>query len=433
MPRFNVDDYLVDASWDGNYFCIHKDSFDAGFQPTNNNDDMRSFLRALLFAVNEVNSMVPAAGKSKEMTITRTSSVAAGNKLNIPDTGTLTDSYSLRFTALVPTVGDTYNVKKEPFKVVIQSLADQANGYATVTVEPISGGDWEVDYIDSIGFVASKTVRTPTYDTDFDWDDGADVYGDFDTIAFTLDGLYAGIGLYYVTPWIYAYDIKLDRMTYYYGPTQSVRVTGSCFLQGTKITLADGSKKNVEELTYDDNLLVWNFDEGRADVAKPVWLSVAQPNDKYSKITFADGTVLDSTSPALGHRIYSVDSNSFISPMPRSVASGTVTLREDGSNTTLVSKEMVKATEDLNFYGVLTDTHMNCYANGILTSYPMNNLYPISGMKYVKDDRSPRVSGEFPSEVSSEMFAGLRLSEQPRADDLNAKLRHMTRDQKPKA
>ena len=95
---------------------------------------------------------------------------------------------------------------------------------------------------------------------------------------------------------------------------------------------------------------------------------------------------------------------------------------------------MISASGDLNFYGVLTDTHLNCYANGILTSYPMNNIYPVSsGMIYVKDNRTARNKREFPTEVSNEMFTALRLSEQPRTDDLNARLKHMLRDQKPKA
>ena len=205
-------------------------------------------------------------------------------------------------------------------------------------------------------------------------------------------------------------------------------------MQGTKITLADGSKKNIENLTYNDNLLVWNFDQGKSDTAKPVWLSVAQPADKYSKVTFSDGTVLDSISPALGHSIYSVASGSFISPMPSTIPSGTVTLKEDGSSTELVAKEMIVASGDLNFYGVLTDTHMNCYANGILTSYPMNNLYPIgSGMTYTKSVRPARDVREFPPEVSSEMYAGLRLGERRISEDINAMLKHMIRDQKPKA
>lgn len=424
MAKQNVNDYLYDSGWDGNYFYIHESNFDPSFQSNVNNNDMRSFVRSLLGKVTDVSDDFTATDKSKKMVLGRTASIAQG---------TLTETYSAKFVANIQTSGNLHNVVREPFKVVLSSLVDDADGHATAVVEPISAGDSQNDYVIAVGFVASKTVRTPTYDTTHDVDNGDTVYGDLNSVSFTVDGLSAGIGTYYVTPWMYAYDSIIDDEVYFYGPTKTVKITGSCFLQGTKITLADGSKKNVEDLTYDDDLLVWNFDEGRSDTAKPVWLSVAQPNDMYSRVTFADGTVLDSISPALGHRIYSVESNSFVSTMPKSTPSGTTTMKEDETNTTLVNREMVKTSEDLNFYGVLTNVHMNCYANGILTSYPMNNIYPMSGMMYVKDNRVARDQREFPSVVNSEMFSGLRLAEQPQSSDLNAKLKHMIKDQKPKA
>jgi hypothetical protein len=419
MAKQYVNEYLYDSGWDPDYFYIHKDNFDSSFQE--GDDDMRAFMRALLAKVADKVDNFSAVDKSKKMTVT-SSSVIVGSGL--------TDTYTLKFTANIATTGNNHDVVREPFKVVLSSLTDNANASATVDVQPISAGDQYDDYPIAVGYVASKTVKVPTYETDYDYDD-TDSTGDLDIHSFNL---YVGgdIGTFYVTPWMFAYDSILDDEVTFYGPTKTVKITGSCFLKGTKITLADGSKKNVEDLTYDDDLLVWNFDEGKADTAKPAWLSVAQPSDKYSKVTFADGTVLDSTSPVLGHRIYSVDSNSFVSMMPSSTPSGMVTLKDDGSNTTLVSKERISATEDLNFYGVLTNIHLNCYANGILTSYPMNNIYPMSNMMYVKDARTARNKREFPSEVSNEMFTALRLSEQPKTDDLNARLKHMLRDQKPK-
>jgi hypothetical protein len=421
MAKQYVNEYLIDSDWDGDYFYIHKDNFDSSFQP--NDNDMRAFMRALLAKVSDKVDNFSAVDKSKKMTIT-SSSVITGSGL--------VDTYSLKFAANIATSGNKHDVVREPFKVYLSELTDNANASAYVEVQPISAGDQYDDYVIGVGYVASKTVKVPTYDTDYDYDDGLPVYGYLDGGDFTLN-VGGNIGTFYFTPWMFVYDHILDDEVYFYGPTKTVKITGSCFLQGTKITLADGSEKNVEDLTYNDDLLVWNFDEGKSDTAKPAWLSVAQPADKYSKVTFADGTVLDSTSPALGHRIYSVDSNSFVSTMPNSTPIGMVTVKEDGTNTTLVSKEMVSASGDLNFYGVLTNIHLNCYANGILTSYPMNNIYPMSNMMYVKDARTARNKREFPSEVSNEIFTALRLSEQPRTDDLNARLKHMLRDQKPKA
>jgi hypothetical protein len=47
--------------------------------------------------------------------------------------------------------------------------------------------------------------------------------------------------------------------------------------------------------------------------------------------------------------------------------------------------------KEVEFYNIITDYHMNLFANGILTSCRYNNLYPIQNMKFVKDDRMNRV------------------------------------------
>ena len=52
-----------------------------------------------------------------------------------------------------------------------------------------------------------------------------------------------------------------------------------CFIEGTLVRLADGTDKPVEDIVYDDELSVWNFDEGCLATAKPFWIS--KPNYVY--------------------------------------------------------------------------------------------------------------------------------------------------------
>ena len=40
-----------------------------------------------------------------------------------------------------------------------------------------------------------------------------------------------------------------------------------------------------------------------------------------------------------------------------------------------------------HLYNIITKQHLNCFANGILTSCRLNNMYPIENMKFVKDNR----------------------------------------------
>lgn len=51
--------------------------------------------------------------------------------------------------------------------------------------------------------------------------------------------------------------------------------------------------------------------------------------------------------------------------------------------------------EECEFYNIYTDYHMNLFANGILTGFRYNNLYPIKDMKFIKDNRPLRSREEF--------------------------------------
>ena len=60
---------------------------------------------------------------------------------------------------------------------------------------------------------------------------------------------------------------------------------------------------------------------------------------------------------------------------------------------------------------------MNMYANGLLTSLRLNNLYEVKDMKFVKDNRRLKSKEEFYG-IDDEFIDGLRLLEQP-LDDIN--------------
>ena len=64
-----------------------------------------------------------------------------------------------------------------------------------------------------------------------------------------------------------------------------------CIVDGTLITLADGTQKAVEDLTGDELLLVWNLDTGEFDVA-PIAVNYSDSFADYETIYlyFSDGT-----------------------------------------------------------------------------------------------------------------------------------------------
>lgn len=76
------------------------------------------------------------------------------------------------------------------------------------------------------------------------------------------------------------------------------------------ITLADGSKKAVEDLTGDEQLLVWNMKTGNFDSA-PILFVDSEPIGHYEVInlTFSDGATVKVVSE---HGFWDVDLNRYV-------------------------------------------------------------------------------------------------------------------------
>ena len=207
-----------------------------------------------------------------------------------------------------------------------------------------------------------------------------------------------------------------------YGPSlsKSIRIDYSCFVKGTLITLADGNRKKVEDLTYDDELLVWNFDEGHMDSAKLLWITDSDLKaDHYHKVTFSDGTILKLVgSNGNCHRLYNYTDRTF--QYATQITPGKQVYTENGI-VTLVSCERID--EEVEYYNLITKKHINCFAEGVLAASHFNNVYPIDeDMKFVKDGRKIRPWSEFRKEfkkagIGKDWYEGVRLYEQPDSID----------------
>lgn len=179
----------------------------------------------------------------------------------------------------------------------------------------------------------------------------------------------------------------------------------SCFIKGVKISLANGEKINVENADYNTELLVWNFDEGKYDSAKPLWIKKTETTTWYYKLKFSNGLELKVTGTyPEAHSLFSVEDGKFIHAN-KLVGKKVYTL--DGI-ATLESCEEVH--ENVEFYNIITNYHMNLFANNVLTSTSLNNLYPIKDMKFIKEDREPVFDY---TKFSEDWIVGARLNEQP--------------------
>jgi len=211
--------------------------------------------------------------------------------------------------------------------------------------------------------------------------------------------------------------------TYIYVRTYATNVIGTgygtdlyfilpCFVKGTKITMFDRTKKNIEDISYEDNLLVWNFDDGQFDSAKPLWIMEMVKTPSVN-ILFSDGSKLGISGYLQhdgGHRIFNLDKGEFTYVIPNEhTPIGTRTFNDKGEIVTIVGKEEGEFSE---IYNVVTNRHLNIFAEGALTSRRLNNIYPISDMKFVKEERTITPIEEFMG-ITEEYYNGLRLGEQP--------------------
>lgn len=179
-----------------------------------------------------------------------------------------------------------------------------------------------------------------------------------------------------------------------------------CLAAGTKILLANGSQKNIEDINYNDELLVWNFDNGCLDSAKPFWIKKKETSPYFWNIMFDDGTSIRACGPK-GHEFFSVDKQDFV--YGNELVGHTV-LRQDGKIAKCVSSSIVK--EEVDMYNLMTDKHINCFANGVLAGCSLcKNLYKIENLKFVKEQNNLRKYDEFEGEVPQWWFNSARYAE----------------------
>jgi hypothetical protein len=192
-----------------------------------------------------------------------------------------------------------------------------------------------------------------------------------------------------------------------------------CFARGTLITLADGSSKPVEDVTYADELATWDFDTGRLTSARPLWIKRPEIASNYTRLTFSDGASLSLVG---GHRVMNVNARAFTRANSNDTPIGTRTRtlqRGRAGEAVLVGKEVVVDSVE-NYNLMAGGGHMNVFANGVLTSTYLNNIRPFdpAGLKFVMVDAAApssfiNTTGFVEAGIPARFFKCLRLEEQP--------------------
>lgn len=171
--------------------------------------------------------------------------------------------------------------------------------------------------------------------------------------------------------------------------TISVRVKEStstepgdgCFIEGTLVMLADGSQKKVEDLTSDDLIAVWDFENGTLTSTPMIFIEKVETYLKtITYLTFSDDTVI---GIYWNHCFYDCDLNKFVEITTNNFndyIGHTFMHYKDG---VLVKEQLVSAEnkqEWASVYSLTTNKHFGHFINNYLSApggvYGVINVYP---------------------------------------------------------
>jgi len=139
---------------------------------------------------------------------------------------------------------------------------------------------------------------------------------------------------------------------------------GGCLAEGTKIKLSNGKYKNIEDITYNDLLEVWNYETGSYTYEYPIWIENEKTAPQYTNIEFSDGTSL---KVVMEHGIYDLDKNMFVNIEDLKIGSKVAKIVDGNIQEVFVTK-INKVNEAVKYYHIVSTRYYNVIANDILTT-----------------------------------------------------------------
>ena len=203
--------------------------------------------------------------------------------------------------------------------------------------------------------------------------------------------------------------------------TSSCTITWNtdCLIKGTLITLANGSQKAIEDLTYRDLLLVWNFQTGTYDYQYPLVLGAGKEYIYKTKITLEDNSFIEICG---NHDIYDPNAHLFRKYgiggilSTNDVEDSLYVLKHINTNTysSVKVKEIELIKDTVISYTLITGGTITAFANNILvgsdflnhTHITKENKFPNS---FAKDQEKCYTYDRFEKEIYSNATKYLTL------------------------
>lgn len=143
--------------------------------------------------------------------------------------------------------------------------------------------------------------------------------------------------------------------------------TSSCLAEGTRILLANGKYKNIEDITYDDLLVVIDYQNGGITYQYPNWIEKRLLSDSYIKITFSDDTTIDVVGD---HAFFSYDASEFVvvSDKEKFNIGTRVAKLKDNKIEEVQVKNIEYIEEEVYYHNVISTRYYNIIANDLVTT-----------------------------------------------------------------
>ena len=175
----------------------------------------------------------------------------------------------------------------------------------------------------------------------------------------------------YITLVQYSYTDEANATYYYYvGYTlEAFTKQTTCITPDTLVTLADGTQKEIQYVTYEDELLVWDFVNGEyAVMPSSIVMNHGYGTYMVVSLTFDDGTVVNTIN---GHGFFDKTTNEFVILNEENVANyvGHDFVKQDVDKTTRLISYSISE-QYTESWSILTAEHYNCMLEGMLTITP---------------------------------------------------------------
>ncbi|MBQ3166542.1 MAG: InlB B-repeat-containing protein, partial [Clostridia bacterium] len=168
---------------------------------------------------------------------------------------------------------------------------------------------------------------------------------------------------------------EANGKTYYFNTNVTISSSGSCIVEGTLITLADGSQKKIEDLTHNDRILVFNHETGKLDVSTMMFNAHTEQGAEKVTVTnmyFSNGAILRIVSE---HGFFDIDANKYVYITEENIESYlghkfySTNYVEGKFVSEIVTLNRYELTEEtVRYYSPMSASAINLFTEGVLSS-----------------------------------------------------------------